>query len=178
MAGQRLTDKSALAEPLNSSDLLMCVDASDTTGSTAGTSKKVLNKYIIQTDKLALATADLDLASNPQTLVAAPSAGYAIQPLQIMFHCVYNSIPTTASNYLYVGFLSGDTANKYCSQRDFFRNATSDQTYFLAGNFSSNPSTGIIDATPDAKGLYLWTSVNLTGNWAMNVYTTYQLIKL
>tara|TARA_R100000329_G_scaffold22313_1_gene21524 strand:- start:280 stop:567 length:288 start_codon:yes stop_codon:yes gene_type:complete len=95
-----------------------------------------------------------------------------------MFHCVYNSIPTTASNYLYVGFISGDTTNFYARQRDFFKNASSDQTYFFGGNFTNNPSTGIIDATPNGKGLYLWSSVNLTGNWAMNVYTTYQLIKL
>ena len=178
MANQRLTDKSELAEPLNSADLLMCVDASDTTGSAAGTSKKVLNKYIIQTDKLALATADLDLASSPQTLIAPPAAGFAIQPLQIMVHCVSNTIPTTASNYLYIGFISGDTTNFYARQRDVFKSASSDQTYFLAGNFSTNQAAGAIDATPNGKGLYLWSSVNLTGNWAMNVYTTYQLIKL
>ena len=178
MAGQRLTDKSAITEPLNSSDILMCVDASDTPGSAAGTSKKVLNKYIIQTDKLALATAELDLNANPQTLVAAPPAGYAIQPLQIMLHCVANSAPTIASNYLYIGFLSGDTTNFYARQRDFFRNGSSDQTYFFGGNYAANPASGVIDLTPSAKGLYVYTSVDFAGDWALNIYTTYQLIKL
>ena len=178
MANQRLTDKSALAEPLNKADLLMCVDVSDTTGSAAGTSKKVLSKYVIQTDKLAVATAGLDLSSNPKLLVAAPGAGFAIQPLQIMIHCVFNSAPTTASNYLYVGFISADTTNYYARQRDFFKNASSDQTYFLGGNYSSNPATGIIDLTPDNKQLNIWTSVDLAGDWAMNIYTTYQIVKL
>ena len=39
MAGQRLTDKSALNNHTGSGDLYMVVDVSDTTGSSAGTSK-------------------------------------------------------------------------------------------------------------------------------------------
>ena len=41
MAGQRLTDKSALTSNTASGDLFMVVDVSDSTGSAAGTSKKV-----------------------------------------------------------------------------------------------------------------------------------------
>ena len=52
MAGQRLTDKTALAENTANDDKLMVVDTSDTTGSSAGTSKKIDSKYIIQTDKV------------------------------------------------------------------------------------------------------------------------------
>ena len=40
MAGQRLTDKTALTEQVGSGDLFMVVDVSDNTGSTAGTIKK------------------------------------------------------------------------------------------------------------------------------------------
>ena len=50
MANQRLTDKSALANNTGTGDLFMVVDVSDTTGSSAGTSKKVDSQYIIQTD--------------------------------------------------------------------------------------------------------------------------------
>ena len=37
MAGQKLTDKSALEEQTGSGDLFMVVDVNDTTGSAAGT---------------------------------------------------------------------------------------------------------------------------------------------
>ena len=52
MAGQRLTDKTALAEQTGSGDLFMVVDVNDTTGSAAGTSKKIDSKFVIQTDKI------------------------------------------------------------------------------------------------------------------------------
>ena len=45
MAGQRLTDKSALENHTGSGDLYMVVDVSDTTGSAAGTSKKLDSKF-------------------------------------------------------------------------------------------------------------------------------------
>ena len=77
MAGQRLTDKTALTEQLASGDLLMTVDVSDTTGSASGTSKQIANKYVIQTDTV---TGNLDLNTNPLTLVSAPGSGYFIQP--------------------------------------------------------------------------------------------------
>ena len=48
MAGQRLTDKTALEEQAGSGDLLMVVDVNDTTGSAQGTSKKMDFKYVIQ----------------------------------------------------------------------------------------------------------------------------------
>ena len=58
MAGQRLTDKTALADNLASDDLLMCVDVSDTTGSAEGTSLKIQNKFVIQTDKVSISSAE------------------------------------------------------------------------------------------------------------------------
>ena len=52
MAGQKLTDKTALTEQTGSGDLFMVVDVSDTTGSSAGTSKKFDSKFLLQTDKI------------------------------------------------------------------------------------------------------------------------------
>ena len=49
MAGQRLTDKTALEQQVGSGDLLMVVDVNDTTGSAQGTSKKMDFKYLMQT---------------------------------------------------------------------------------------------------------------------------------
>ena len=69
MAGQRLTDKTAHEEQAGSGDLLMLVDVSDTTGSSAGTSKKTDFKYVIQTDKFSLSNADvLALDSKPKNI--------------------------------------------------------------------------------------------------------------
>ena len=74
MAGQRLTDKTALAEQTASGDLYMIVDVNDTTGSSAGTSKKIDSKFVIQTDKISISNAEvLDLDANEKTLVGATS---------------------------------------------------------------------------------------------------------
>ena len=54
MANQRLTDKTALEQQTSSGDLYMIVDVSDTTGSAAGTSKKLDSKFVLQTDKFSL----------------------------------------------------------------------------------------------------------------------------
>ena len=65
MANQKLTDKTALGEQTGSGDLFMVVDVSDTTGSAAGTSKKIDSKFVIQTDKISLSNAEaqaLDLS--------------------------------------------------------------------------------------------------------------------
>lgn len=59
MAGQKLTDKTLLNEQPNPSDLLMVVDVNDTTGSSAGTSKKVLTQNLIATSSTALSNANI-----------------------------------------------------------------------------------------------------------------------
>ena len=92
MASQKLTDKTALAEPTAKDDLYMIVDKSDTTGSSAGTSKKIDAKFVIQTD---IVTGNLDLASNPLTLVAQPGAGYMVQPITITVLYTFNSASLT-----------------------------------------------------------------------------------
>jgi hypothetical protein len=82
MAGQRLTDKSALNNHTGTGDLYMVVDVSDTTGSSAGTSKKIDSKFVIQTDKISVsAAATQSLKVTPVTLVSAQGSGYAVIPL-------------------------------------------------------------------------------------------------
>ena len=91
MAGQRLTDKTALAEQTGSGDLFMVVDVNDTTGSAAGTSKKIDSKFVIQTDKISVSNAEYqDLDSNPKTLVGALS-GYMITVYNVTVLCDYTS---------------------------------------------------------------------------------------
>ena len=108
MAGQRLTDKSALANNTGTGDLFMVVDVSDTTGSSAGTSKKVDSKFVIQTDVLSV---NLDLNTTPKTIVSAPGSGKIIQPLTITFIYTYGSLAHVANNYLYVSYDSSSTSN-------------------------------------------------------------------
>ena len=64
MAGQRLTDKTALEQQAGSGDLLMVVDVNDTTGSSAGTSKKFDTKFLLQTDKISLSNELFELIKN------------------------------------------------------------------------------------------------------------------
>ena len=97
MAGQRLTDKSALANNTGTGDLFMVVDVSDTTGSSAGTSKKVDSQYIIQTDVLSV---NLDLDTTPKTIVSAPGSGKIIQPLTITLIYTDGSAASAVSNYV------------------------------------------------------------------------------
>ena len=91
MAGQRLTDKTALEEQLAKDDLLMIVDVSDTTGSAEGTSKKIEAQYITTTEKVSLTNADvLALDTAPITLVALKT-GYMITPISVTVLCTYAS---------------------------------------------------------------------------------------
>ena len=74
MAGQRLTDKTALEEQAGSGDLLMVVDVNDTTGSAQGTSKKMDFKYVIQTDKYSVTNQQVQsLHTDSKILVGALS---------------------------------------------------------------------------------------------------------
>ena len=119
MAGQRLTDKSALANNTGTGALFMVVDVSDTTGSSAGTSKKVDSQYIIQTDVLSV---NLDLDTTPKTIVSAPGSGKIIQPLTITLIYTYGSAASAVSNYVYISYDSSSTSNYIVRQRDFIKN--------------------------------------------------------
>lgn len=177
MAGQRLTDKTAATEQLASDDLLMCVDTSDTTGSSVGTSKKIANKYIIQSDILSLNSAQANaLNTSPQTLISAPPSGYIIQPLTVTCICTYVSVGNPANYNLYAGYDTvATTTNQWTSLRSFFRNETADRTYILS---AAPPADGTFAGTIDAKPFTLWSSGNFSGDWTMKVITTYQIVKL
>ena len=56
--GQRLTDRAALEQQAGSGDLLMVVDVNDTQGSPEGTSKQMDFKYLMQTDKISVTSAE------------------------------------------------------------------------------------------------------------------------
>jgi len=177
MAGQRLTDKTALTEQLRSGDLLMAVDVSDSTGSASGTSKQIANKYVIQTDTLSLSASDLDLLSTPQTLVSAPGAGYFIQPLTITCIVTWVSTGTTQGNYLYISYDSSSTSHYLVRQRDFMKSELSSTT-FVFGGANDTASNGTRSASIDNEPLKVYATVDFTGNFTMKWFTTYQIVKI
>tara|TARA_R100000458_G_C8226797_1_gene209608 strand:- start:122 stop:643 length:522 start_codon:yes stop_codon:yes gene_type:complete len=169
----RLSQKTALADNLASGDLLMTVDVSDTTSSVDGTSKKIENKYIIQTDVL---TGNLDLQSSPLTLVSAPGSGYFIQPITTSIIYKYNSVATSIGNYLYIGYIAGSTTVYLNRQRDIFKDDTADRSYSF-GAPSATTADGVFAGDIENKPLILYNSVDLNGNGSFKVYVTYQIVK-
>lgn len=174
MAGQRLTDKTALAEPTASGDQLMIVDVSDTTGSSAGTSKKISAKYVIQTD---VVTGNLDLNTNPLTLVAQPGAGYIVQPITITVLYTFNSIASPTSNNLYINYDSSDATEYIVRQRDFIKDDAGHRS-FQFGCDGANLSNGVYEGSIENRALVMWASADLGGNGSFKVYVTYQIVKL
>jgi len=171
MAGQRLTDKTLLSGNLAPGDLLMVVDTSDTTGSADGTSKKIANKHIIQTD---IATGNLDLATNPLTLVAAPGSGNFIQPLNITIIYTYNSSPSATVGNMIINYDASSGTEYIARQRDFLKDDTGDRTLQF-GNGSFNPGDGVYAGSIVNKPLIM-SGMDLGGNGTFKVYTTYQIV--
>tara|TARA_R110002020_G_scaffold22002_4_gene74479 strand:+ start:88 stop:597 length:510 start_codon:yes stop_codon:yes gene_type:complete len=169
MAGQRLTDKAA-ATNLATDDLLMCVDVSDTTGSAEGTSKKIENKRIIQTDAVAIASFTT-LNSSPITLVAAPGAGNVVLPLGCMVFVDYGTTTETNKKSVYVGH-TGTAVYYWGFKSGFMHNITTDASYSF--------STGGLSAISSLSDLPL--KIHSDSNFAFNasatVYISYQILKL
>tara|TARA_R110002020_G_C15927797_1_gene743487 strand:- start:105 stop:629 length:525 start_codon:yes stop_codon:yes gene_type:complete len=174
MAGQRLTDKSALSENLKSDDLLMCVDVSDSTGSAAGSSKKILNKYVIQTDTIDMTAANFhSLNSSPITIVGVPGSGFAIIPLGCMIFVDYGTTGTSDRIALSIGH-EGTGAYAWGTMADFMRGASGDMVFVAdIGGITA-------DSTLDNMALKIHADGNFHGSvdWTAKVYITYQIIKL
>ncbi len=173
MAGQRLTDKSSLGSQLGTGDLLMVVDVSDTTGSSAGTSKKVDSQYIIQTDILSV---NLDLDTTAKTIVSAQS-GKIIQPLAITLIYTYGSAPSTVANYVYISYDSSSTSNYLARQRDFIKDETADRTYIF-GPGDAAPADGTCAASIVNKPLVIYSSADLGSDGTIKCIVTYQIVVL
>ena len=173
MANQRLTDKSALANNTGTGDLFMVVDVSDTTGSSAGTSKKVDSQYIIQTDILSV---NLDIATTPKTIVSAAGSGKIIQPLTITFIYTFGSVASTTANYLYVSYDSSSTANYLIRQRDIIRNETASRTYVFGAGAEVTPADGTYAGSIDNRPLVVYSSADLGGDGTIKCIVTYQIV--
>ena len=175
MANARLTDKTALEEQVGSGDLLMVVDVNDTTGSSAGTSKKMDFKYVIQTDKISLSNAEAQaLDSTPKTLVGALS-GYMINVYSVIMLVTYASSTEFSSNDLYAGYDNSLNTSYYKYMRDFMYSKTTSQTFTL---MADNPNGGVCSTSILNKPFMLWSSGAFNGGWSAEVYVTYAYTKV
>jgi hypothetical protein len=178
MAGQRLTDKTALEQQTGSGDLFMVVDVNDTTGSAAGTSKKIDAKYIIQTDKFSLSNAeviDLSTGGSPKTLVGALS-GYMVTPISCTILCTADPLDLEASNKnLYLGFDHTQNSVYWDYASRFMGSLSSNQTYIFGGN---QPGNGVKASSTINTAFVMWSSGAFNGGWTCDVYLTYCYTKV
>ena len=176
MAGQRLTDKTALDEQAGSGDLLMVVDVSDTTGSAEGTSKKTDFKYVIQTDKFSLNNTEVQaLHTTPKTLVGALS-GYFVTPLSVSLFCDHAGSNETSSNNMYFGFDSSTDTEYWAQIRDCMNGKLTDLSYVLAA-YPGSAGTYVGTSTVN-RPFEMWSNAAFNGGWSCDVYVTYAYTKL
>jgi len=178
MAGQRLTDKTALDQQTGSGDLFMVVDVNDTTGSSAGTSKKIDSKFVIQTDKISLSNADvLDLDSDERTLVGALS-GYMITPIVATVLCTYASGTETSRNNLLFGFDDSSDISYAMRIQSIMDSKTANFTYHTSPAAASG-NNGSYSASTINKPLVVWAaSTGFNGGWSCDIYITYCYTKV
>jgi hypothetical protein len=175
MAGQRLTDKTALEEQAGSGDLLMLVDVNDTTGSAQGTSKKTDFKYVIQTDKYSLNNTEVQaLHTTSKTLIGALS-GYMTTVFNVTVLCTYASATELSSNNLNFGYIDTDDNSYWKQIRDCMNGRVTDITYQIG---ASPSSIGTCTETILNKPFMMWSNAAFTGGWSCDVYVTYAYTKI
>ena len=177
MANVKLTDKTALAEQTGSGDLYMVVDVNDTTGSSAGTSKKIDSKFVIQTDKISISNAEvLDLEANEKTLIGALS-GYMITIYNVTVLCTYASATENQRKDLLFGFEDTSDTVYWGKITDCMDAITTDATYVVppeTPRSSGTCSTSILN-----KPFVCWAeSTGFAGGWSADVYVTYAYTKV
>ena len=175
MAGQRLTDKTSINEQLGSGDIFMVVDTSDTTGSSAGTSKKFDTKFLLQTDKISVSNAEYQaLNSSPKTLVGALS-GYMITVYNVTILCDYTSSAESSSADLYLSYDSSSTAAYFKYIRDFMNAKTTDVSWSL----TSDPvASGTCTTSLLNKPFLMYSNSAFNGDLTLEVYVTYAYTKV
>ena len=178
MAGQRLTQKSSLDNHTGTGDLYMIVDVSDTTGSSAGTSKKLDSKFVIQTDKISVSSAEFQAmdatggAGTFKTLISAPGSGYMIVPITVTILVNYVSSADTTATTLLIGWDTSQVNDYWARFVRFMRNATNDL------NFHFSSAVDAVATNLDNAPFYLWADQNFNGDFTADVYVTYHIVKL
>jgi len=177
MANVRLTDKTALEEQTGSGDLYMIVDVNDTTGSTAGTSKKLDSKFVIQTDKYSLSNAEvLALESTPKTLIGALS-GYMPTIFNVTVLCTYASTTEASTNDLFFGFAPPSSTDYWAKIDRVMNSETTDCSYVV--HAQGAPRAPVKDTSIINTSFTCWTDGGgFGGGWSCDVYVTYAYTKI
>tara|TARA_R100001082_G_C4324122_1_gene142513 strand:- start:194 stop:751 length:558 start_codon:yes stop_codon:yes gene_type:complete len=184
MANSKLTDKTALAANTAKDDKLMIVDKSDTSSSSAGTSKRIDAQYIIQTDKISLNNSEVIALDDGggsgefKVLVAAPGSGYIVVPLQVTIIATGAGGTEGANKDLYIGYDVDQTSAYVYKHGRFCQGLASGSVKSFVGNNTNIGGNGSNGATIDNLALSVWSSGTFDGGWAMDIYITYQIVKI
>ena len=175
MAGQRLTDKTALEEQAGSGDLLMVVDVNDTTGSAQGTSKKMDFKYVIQTDKYSVTNQQVQSLHTDSKILVGALSGYMVMPLSVTVLCTYAAIAESSNKDLVFGWDDSQTALYWDKGSRFMGAKSADASYVFSGG---QPSAGVDGGSLINKSFKMWSSGAFAGGWSCDVYMTYAYTKI
>ena len=180
MANVKLTDKTELTDNLATTDKLMVVDASDTTGSAQGTSKFFTPHLLNITDKISISNSQFkNLATTSATLVGFPGAGYIIVPISVLVKHTPGSTPNTATPSLKIGFVDGSTSQYWGETRFWPDSPTYVAQWFEFGQ-TLGGFKGLSDTTIDNHKLLMYAtgSISATATDTLDVYVTYKIVKL
>jgi len=178
--GQRLTDRAALEQQAGSGDLLMVVDVNDTQGSPEGTSKQMDFKYLMQTDKISVTSAEFQAmdatggAGTFRTLANGPGAGYGYILLSAVIVTDYTSAESSNKN-LYIGYNSTSVVDYIATIGRFMSGKTGDTSWQMKYIASGG---AVLDGSIENKPLVLYTNGTLNGTYSADVYITYQVVQL
>jgi hypothetical protein len=183
MAGQRLTDKTAL-DHLGTGDLLMVVDASDTTGSSSGTSKKMDSKYVIMTDKISVSNAELVAlddgggAGEFKDIVSAPGSGYFVLPLHTTIIATGAGATEISNKSIYVGYDATQTTRYWTYWSRLASGIAAGDVWVFQQATPLSSASGVSAVTIDDLPLRLWSNGTFVGGWSFDLYITYKIEKI
>lgn len=181
MAGQRLTDKTALANNPTSSDLLMVVDVSDLSSSAQGTSKQYVAEYMVATERVDVDNSEfLALNTTGKTLVTNKGANKVIIPLNVYCEYTQGATPNTATVTPTIGFVDQSTGFYWDQQRFAFDSPTYNGISWLFSGGS--PSAKGVNALASLSNLALIFYFNGTptpsSTGTIKIFTTYRVIDI
>jgi hypothetical protein len=182
MAGQRLTDKTEMVLTPGTGDLLMIVDVNDSTGSAEGTSKKIDNKFLMQTDKITITNAEFKaLNSDGRILVSSPGAGFGIIPIDVYIEQTPGASGNNTAMGTTIGHFNKDASYYWSSSRFWPKTSTYDgNVKFFTGDEAASRGQAAVSSIAD-RGLYIYAKdaapdATSTNSWV--VYVTYRIIDI
>ena len=180
---KRVTDLTAMTTTPATGDVLVIVDVNDTTGSADGTSKKIDNKFFLQTDKITIDNTDfLAIHTDGRIIASSPGAGFAIIPISVYIENTSGGTPNENNLGLSLSHTNKST-DYYWDTTRYWPKTPSSGTAYDGISFifpgSSPASKGICATSIEDKGFYLYAKDTGPTGGATNtmvVYFTYRII--